>query len=391
MRRAKEYLEAKKDEMPFFDIVERCIMDLYPLRHDKCKTQEYFNRYLFADARNLSDKKKLNGDLSAEGFILNEDEVNVNDAGYVRHQILNAILDDKTFIYAYTIITEGNCMYNDCLKISFATPWEINKNTKFEIKKLIAKLKEDYPKTHLTDFLVDDANASFYYEKKAQVNKNEEWWINAFNKAYELFDVMRVKVNNPFETMKLFNQLEDCDITFNSFKYVVGEIISYLLNNYDYGTDEEDIIKLSEIENFKKKMNIFKVMIDEDLSVISQGAMLEEPLDLINREYSTNEIIEFDAELDSDNVGFSASEYAIFFNYFLVYVGKTYKDLPKTKYAKVISKITGKSMSNIKKHLAVDCSNPLTISKMIRIENLIKEGMPFISNVMKTDRNSVDL
>lgn len=49
--RAKEYLEIYKKKIYYFQVVKKAIQGLYPLRCNKRKTEEYFNKYLFADAR----------------------------------------------------------------------------------------------------------------------------------------------------------------------------------------------------------------------------------------------------------------------------------------------------------------------------------------------------
>ena len=83
--RAKEYLEINKSKILYYDIVKSAIDDLSLLRNSKRKTKEYFNRYLFADARHIAQKEK---------FVLREREVNVDYAPLVRIGIMNAVCHD---------------------------------------------------------------------------------------------------------------------------------------------------------------------------------------------------------------------------------------------------------------------------------------------------------
>ena len=73
--RAKEYLEINKERILYFDIVKSAIDALGRLRNNKIETLEYFNRYLFADARYAAQK---------EEFEVREGEVNKNYAYDVR-------------------------------------------------------------------------------------------------------------------------------------------------------------------------------------------------------------------------------------------------------------------------------------------------------------------
>lgn len=52
--RAKEYLEIYKKKIYNFQEVKNAVQGLYPLRCSKRKTEEYFNKNLFADAINRS-------------------------------------------------------------------------------------------------------------------------------------------------------------------------------------------------------------------------------------------------------------------------------------------------------------------------------------------------
>ena len=87
---ALECLEMMEDDLCHPELVKRSVGALFDLKDDKMKTEEYFNRYLFADARLR---------VSADDE-LREDEVDAHLAGAVRLEILNVIVRDETFRYA---------------------------------------------------------------------------------------------------------------------------------------------------------------------------------------------------------------------------------------------------------------------------------------------------
>lgn len=80
----------------------RSIYALLPLWDDRRKTEEYFNRYLFADAR-------LHG--GSDGTLW-EGEVNPALAPAVRLEILKVISADDSFEQARDIITRSDHRYH---------------------------------------------------------------------------------------------------------------------------------------------------------------------------------------------------------------------------------------------------------------------------------------
>lgn len=93
----KKYLSHAKNELHYFDLVSRSVLELSPLRDDQRKTEAYLTRYLFADAR-LRE---------SEGAELRENEVDPALAPAVRRELLHVIEQDDSFHHARTIILQG--------------------------------------------------------------------------------------------------------------------------------------------------------------------------------------------------------------------------------------------------------------------------------------------
>src|SRR5690554_862796 len=229
--RAKEYLEINKSKILYYDIVKSAIDALSLLRNSKIKTREYFNRYLFADARQMSQK---------EDFVLREGEVDFEDVKHVRFEIMNAVFNDESFIFAYNIIVMQKNDYHKLLQLNCCKIKEINSETISNIERICSMYKEDYPKQHLCDYLIDSKNEEYARSKNCFFNGDSDWWKEIFDKAYEQFDIIRVKLVNGFDEHSFLNSIctgnEEMD-------YEVIELVSYLFKNYSYDLDEVQIKK----------------------------------------------------------------------------------------------------------------------------------------------------
>ena len=229
--RAKEYLEINKKKIYHYDLVKKAVYDLYPLRNNKRQTEAYFNRYLFADARYRSHAQYYADKPPSTIFNESENEIDKTIAYKVRMEILNVISEDDTFIFAYNIIALGANKYDDNHPIMTVNLKEENLNTVSYIEDVCKKYKEDYPKASLADYLLDDDNRAIFYNKRCDLLKDEEWWLCAFNKAYEIFDRLRVKISDPFKAQYIVKNIYFNDKVLEST--IVG-IIKSLIDNYSY-------------------------------------------------------------------------------------------------------------------------------------------------------------
>ena len=239
--RAKEYLEINKKRIYHYDQVKKSVYDLYPLRSSKIQTEVYFNRYLFADTRYRSFEQYYADKPPSTTFNERENEIDRNIAHKVRQEILNVISGDDTFIFAYNIITIGANKYDDYHRIMAYNLKEENRNTLTYIEEICKNYKEDYPKSGLADYLLDDNNRSIFNNTKCDLRKEEDWWICAFNKAYEIFDHVRTIVSNPFKAQYIIKNIYFDD---KALEKTIVEIIKSLIDNYSYDLTDTQKKKL---------------------------------------------------------------------------------------------------------------------------------------------------
>lgn len=239
--RAKEYLEINKKRIYHYDQVKKAVYDLYPLRNNKRQTEAYFNRYLFADTRYRSHAQHHAGKPPPTIFDERENEIDRTIAHKVRMEILNVISGDDTFIFAYNIIALGVNKYDDNHPIMIINLKEENRNTLTYIEEICKNYKEDYPKSGLADYLLDDNNRSIFNNTKCDLRKEEDWWICAFNKAYEIFDHVRTIVSNPFKAQYIIKNIYFDD---KALEKTIVEIIKSLIDNYSYDLTDTQKKKL---------------------------------------------------------------------------------------------------------------------------------------------------
>jgi len=259
--RAKEKLEFNRKEFDYYVHVKKSIYDLYPLRTNKQKTKDYFNAHLFADARYRKMIKSNNGSHDAIKFRENNDEIDHLIAYRVRKEIQNAICDDKTFLYAYNIIELDHNPYDGDQKGNAVNPKPETLVSSVEIEEESIKYKEDYPKNNLGDYLLDETNFEFYNERFCDFMKDEEWWLFVFNKAYEIFDRLRILAYDPFKAHYLANNIYFGD---KQIEDTILDLLLILINNYTYD--------LTPVQ--KKKLKMLSISIkqyrDENFLVIDK-------------------------------------------------------------------------------------------------------------------------
>ena len=261
--RAKEYLEINKKRIYHYDLVKKAVYDLCPLRRSKIQTEVYFNRYLFADARYRSHEQFYADKPPSTIFNEREYEVERSIAHKIRMEILNVISEDDTFIFAYNIIALGANKYGDYHRIMTCNLKEENLNTIPGIEQVCKEYKEDYPKTSLADYLLDDDNREVFNSKRCDLQKDEDWWLCAFNKAYEIFDLIRVKAADPFKAQYIVKNIFFNDKVMES---TIVTIIKRLIDNYSYDITDAQKKKLQMLsdnidgygkENFLKIDDIY--------------------------------------------------------------------------------------------------------------------------------------
>src|SRR5690554_4386912 len=252
--RAKENFEVLKAEIYYTNHVKKAVYELHKLRTDKIETITYFNKYLFSDARYRHLRKLSNGCFQEVEFKLRENELDHNIVGQVRNELLSVIYNDDTFIYAYNIIVKGINSYDRFYGIPFCIMKEENANTDANIEDTIKSYKEDYPKSILGDYLLDANNWEFYESMNSKYQKEDDWWLNAFNHAYKIFDVVRIKFFDPSVAQYI---IKNVFLSNKELEDLVIQIVKNLFCNYTFHLTDDQKMKYAmickKISEYEKK------------------------------------------------------------------------------------------------------------------------------------------
>ena len=380
--RAKEYLEINKERILYFDIVKSAIDALGRLRNNKIETEEYFNRYLFADARYAAQK---------EEFEVREGEVNKNYAYDVRMYIMNAVSSDESFIFTYNIILMQKNKYFYIASLNFCKLKEINCNTVSEIERVCSLYKEDYPNNNLMCFLHDDDNSLYYEEKQLVLNKDVDWWLSAFNEAYAIFDNMRLLLYEPFDAKRLITEYKNKD---KELENTIIEIVKYLVAQYDYDLSVKQ----------KKEIKLLSKLIDAHFSHIKKLSYVDKITELENvlkekeEEYqriikTKDEVIEanyqkiecLSKDIESKNKGLTIPQQNLFYYYMFNELGVNFSNSKKKDWAKIISALNGKNEEYVRKALSINFDDDPTINDMRIVATTIDDLFPRIKEKILND------
>ena len=375
--RAKEYLEINKSMIQHYDIVKSAVYALCPLRNDKRKTEEYFNKYLFADARYKAQK---------DGFVLREGEVHAIKAPLVRIYIMNAVFCDESFIYAYNIIVMQKNKYHDILRLKCCNVKDLNCDTISNIESICSLYKEDYPKQHLCDFLIDDLNQAYSKSKNCFKIGGLDWWCEVYNKAYEQFDIIRVQLMNGFDEHSFLNSI----CTGNEkMDYEVIELVSYMFKNYSYDLDEVQIKKyilLSESLKitFNQLHNGSNVVAEPEVNIKIKEEDSESEIDKLKNEIDRL-MIENERLKEKDANVMPCSQQTISFIYLLNLIGINTENTKKSIIARFVHRITGRSEDNIRKRLEFDYDDVNVKQNLRIVAEAFDEILPSIAEQILKD------
>lgn len=395
--RAKEYLEINKERILYYDIVRSAIDALSLLRNNKSKTKEYFNRYLFSDARFLAQKKD---------FVLREGEVDNNYVYDVRIYIMNAVCCDESFIFTYNIILMQLNEYYDLIPLKFCEIKEINCNTIVNIENICRRYKENYPKSNLMGFLHDDDNSRYFESRLTEICKDESWWLEAFNEAYSIFDKMRLILHMPFKAQLLITEYENED---KDLEKAVTDIVAYLVEGYDYDLNEKqkkeitllskminahfsklkrktDNDRISELENLlKEKDKIIETKDNTIESLKRTNEYNDRTIETQNQELVALKLEIANLKKEMTNRGLTISQQNIFFYYMFNELGITFDNSKKTDWAKLISTLNGKNEENIRKALSIKFDDAATKNDMKLIAEMVSDLLPDIAQQILND------
>lgn len=203
--RAKEYLHIHRNEIQYLDIIKGLIDRFMPIRDNKKDTDALYNELLMADYKMQSFllKKKFYD----QGYALqqelphldsNKGEIPIEIVKEIRDILFRIIQEDKSFGYLYFLLgTEYNYRYpmNPVNCIPNATT----------IHESIAENRDNYPLNHVDGFLNDDFNYNYYQLllEKSLIQDNDQYALDFFNKAYEMFDKLRC-IKDSISSVKQF-------------------------------------------------------------------------------------------------------------------------------------------------------------------------------------------
>lgn len=365
--RAKEYLARRKNELHFYDRVKKIIEELAPLRTDLWKTREYINRYLFPDAQYIAKNKDNNDPVPRAVF----------RSLYIRGEVKNILKGDNSFIFAYNLLTLFDNEYINLKTMQTADLKEMNDNTPQQVQELIRNYREDYPKDNLADYLLEDDNRAFFELKKKELGQTDEWWLEVFNRAYALFDEMRLELDVPFEAKKKVTQLQLDDVV---MQQTVVEMEQYMTEHYDFQLNEDQLKKMkllaAEIKDFVAGFYDGYSLQQENEELKEQMRVLKEN----NTEYERKIV-----QLEKGTRGMSTAEQVLVVYYLFDKLGVTFENSMKKHWITFIGTFTGRNSENIKKHMTFRFEDPHTQKNLRKVHDLFLDLFPHIAQKILND------
>jgi hypothetical protein len=368
--RAKESLALLKNDLHFYDRVKKIIEDLSPLRDDPRKTREYINLHLFEDAQYIAKNKDNNDPVPRAVF----------RSLYIRAEVRNILKEDISFIFAYNLLSTFDNDYINLQTMQSSKLEELNGNAQQQVQELIRNYREDYPKENLADYLLEDDNKAFFESKKRELAQTDEWWLEAFNRAYALFDEMRLEMDVPFEAKKKVTQLQLDDVV---MQQTVVEMEQYMTEHYDFQLNEDQL----------KKMKLLSAEIKDFVAGFYDGYSLQQEYEAMkekmrvleenNAKYE-HKIVQFEKGMR----GMSTGEQVLVVYYLFEKLGVTYENSMKKDWIKFIGTFTGKNEENIKKHLSFHFEDPQTQKNLRKVHDLFQDLFPNIAQKIQNDSES---
>lgn len=194
-------------------------------------------------------------------------------------------------------------------------------------------------------------------KKDDLLQKDDEWWLNTFNLAYETFHVLRVNAWNMKKVTKSIRELSTDDPL---VRLTVLEILNYLFANYDYKLDEQQ----------RKRYRLISKRIEKKLETLSATTnIVAEPAETIK---------------ENDNA-MTCAQQAIAFYYLFDKLGYNFGNTKKSTMVRFIQKVTGKNYQNIRKRLDIDFNDIKTKEDLRIVAEAFEELMPGLTERVLND------
>lgn len=205
--RAKEYIATNEGNLKYPVHIKQIISEMLPIRADKKKTVDYYNKKLTADirlqgyllAKELYEKNNALQTIEPEEFHLGPSEIPVEIAPSVREELFDVIKEDKTFGYLYFLL--GNL--RNSLRPNNPIDCVPDERTISEALKIS---RDDYPKADLAEYLDDDINYAQYTKLMEQGISDQCELLIWFNNAYRIFDEIRLLKANPLNVIQFYKE-----------------------------------------------------------------------------------------------------------------------------------------------------------------------------------------
>ena len=350
--RAKEYIHLNRANIKHIDLVERIISDLSPLRMDKKKTDEYYNKVLSSDIRkqtyllqvDLYDKCNAmqQEEPRLETF---EGEVPYEIAADVRATLFQILKEDKSFGYVFFQLgNEHNSKHSsdpiDCIPNHEA------------ICKAISTNRDCYPHGEIASYLDDDFN----YDQNEMLlsngySENEpEKLPSIFNLAYEMYDVLRCRKSSIAAIkQQLATIMPTDDLSAKDISYAL-EITHNLISEY---SPEDKAMERVANEILKKLSSLGH----------KKSSSIQEKTDK----------------------GMTTQQQILFMHYILNELGVNFGNSDKAAWKRLISKVFGKNSQDVKEKLTFDYDDKKTKSSLRIVSEAVKELLPSIADKINND------
>lgn len=350
--RAKEYIHLNRANIKHIDLVERIISDLSPLRMDKKKTDEYYNKVLSSDIRkqtyllqvDLYDKCNAM-QLEEPRLETFEGEVPYEIAADVRATLFQILKEDKSFGYVFFQLgNEHNSKHSsdpiDCIPNHEA------------ICKAISTNRDCYPHGEIASYLDDDFN----YDQNEMLlsngySENEpEKLTSIFNLAYEAYDILRCRKSSIAAIkQQLATIMPTDDLSAKDISYAL-EITHSLISEYS----------------------------PEDKAMERVANEIQKKLSSLGHKKSSS-------IQEKTDKGMTTQQQILFMHYILNELGVNFGNSDKAAWKRLISKVFGKNSQDVKEKLTFDYDDKKTKSSLRIVSEAVKELLPSIANKINND------
>ena len=250
--RAIEYLVNFKKHFPKYEELYRVIRELMPLRLDREKTEQYFDKYLSNDLHYERFYKDYKIWENENGMI--EEKPRYEEAprsiyhGYAigfRNNLIDIINTDESFGYLFYFLASDKNRRDKTGKPIDCVP------DKSRIIEAVNNYRDMYPSDNLMEYLEDDLNYDFYSEKLDITDFSDDDWLIVFNETHKLFDIIRTKINVPKNAMIYVEENLNPELEIGA---MIISLLIELVENYNYDMDDKTEKRLLV---FEKKIREF--------------------------------------------------------------------------------------------------------------------------------------